>query len=119
MPKIDNKLVIYEKMNELIIYSKNLLNKYPKSERFDLCADIKHEEYMVLKQIICAWKMKDIKEKMQVLNKIDIELIFLKSLVKISYVNKYITQKNFLVWSEKISELGKMIGGWIKTCQKD
>lgn len=40
MPKVDNRLVIYEKINKLIIYSKNLLNKYPKSERFDLCTDM-------------------------------------------------------------------------------
>ena len=42
MPKKDNRLIIYEKATNLIIYSKNLLNKYPKSERFDLCADIKN-----------------------------------------------------------------------------
>lgn len=45
MPKKDNRLIIYEKTTNLIIYSKNLLNKYPKSERFDLCADIKNTLY--------------------------------------------------------------------------
>ena len=23
-----------------------------------------------------------------------------------------------MVWNEKIAEIGKMIGGWMKTCQK-
>lgn len=41
MSKIDDRLVIYQKFTNLIYYSKNLLNKYPKSERFDLCSDIK------------------------------------------------------------------------------
>ena len=29
MPKKDNRLIIYEKVTNLIIYSKGLLNKYP------------------------------------------------------------------------------------------
>ena len=45
MAKIDNKLVIYQKFTELIYYSKNLLIKYPKSEKFDLCCDIKNVLY--------------------------------------------------------------------------
>ena len=45
MPKVDNRLVIYQKFTNLIYYSKNLLNKYPKSERFDLSSDIKNILY--------------------------------------------------------------------------
>ena len=26
---------------------------------------------------------------------------------------------NYMVWNEKISEIGKMVGGWLKTCQKE
>ena len=118
MPKVDNKLIIYEKMNKLIVYSKTLLIKYPKSERFDLCTDIKQNLYENLKLVIYAWKIQDSKERIKILNKIDIELIVLKSFIKISYDFKYITEKNFVVWSEKVSEIGKMIGGWIKACQK-
>lgn len=54
MPKIDYRLVIYQKFTNLIYYSKNLLNKYPKSERFDLCSDIKNVLYKNLKNIIYA-----------------------------------------------------------------
>ena len=45
MSRIDNKLLTYQKMVNLIYYSKNLLKKYPKSERFDLCCDIKNILY--------------------------------------------------------------------------
>lgn len=54
MPKKDNRLIIYEKTTNLIIYSKNLLNKYPKSERFNLCADIKNTLYPKIELIIFA-----------------------------------------------------------------
>lgn len=90
MPKKDNRLIIYEKMNGLIFYSKNLLTKFPKSERFDLCTDIKENLYSNL-----------------------------RTMTRLSYEYKYITPKNYMVWNEKISEIGKMIGGWLKTCQKE
>ena len=110
MPKVDNRLVIYQKFTNLIYYSKNLLNKYPKSERFDLSSDIRN--------IIFAWKAYDNNEKLRYLRQIDVDLLVLKSLITISYKYQYITQKNYMVWNEHISEIGKLVGGWIKSCQK-
>lgn len=118
MPKKDNKLITYEKMNNLIYYSRNLLRKFPKSERFDLCNDIKNTLYASLKNIIFAWKEYENKDKLRYLKTIDTDLIFLKSLVLIAYKSQYITQKNFMVWNENISEIGKLIGGWMKSCQR-
>lgn len=119
MPKIDERLLIYEKFTNLIYYSKNLLNKFPKSERFDLCTDIKKILYETLADIVYAWKEYTNKEKLKYLRKVDVNLLVLKTFVQISYQYKYITQKNYMVWNEKISEIGKLTGGWIKTCQKD
>lgn len=118
MSKIDNKLLTYQKLNNLIFYSKNLLKKYPKSERFDLCCDIKNVLYTILRNIIFAWKEYDNSTKLKYLKKVDVDLIFLKSLITISYKYKYISQKNYMVWNEQVSEIGRLIGGWIKSCQK-
>ena len=118
MAKIDNKLVIYQKFTELIYYSNNLLIKYPKSEKFDLCCDIKNVLYKNLRNIIFAWKAFDNKEKLKYLRVVDVDLIFLKSLITISYKSKYISQKNYMVWNDKIAEIGKLLGSWIKICQK-
>ncbi|MCI8617584.1 MAG: four helix bundle protein [Clostridia bacterium] len=119
MPKKDNRLITYEKMNNLIYYSRNLLVKFPKSERFDLCSDIKNTLYECLKNIVFAWKEYKDEDKLKALRIVDIDLVFLKSLILIAYKSQYITQKNFMVWNENVSELGKLIGGWIKTCQKN
>lgn len=118
MSKIDNRLLIYQKFTNLIYYSKNLLSKYPKSERFDLCSDIKNILYTTLRNIIFAWKEYENKEKLKYLRQIDVDLLVLKSLITISYKYQYITQKNYMVWNEHVSEIGKLIGGWIKSCQK-
>lgn len=117
MPKKDNRLIIYEKATNLVIYSKNLLKKYPKSERFDLCADIKNILYQVIEYVIFAWKERNSEERVKILNKIDSKLYLLKTLVRMSYEFKYITDKNFMTWNMHISEIGKMVGGWIKSCQ--
>ena len=45
MAKKDNKIITYEKINNLIFYTDNLLKKYPKCERFNLCNDIKNLVY--------------------------------------------------------------------------
>ena len=63
MPKKDNRLIIYEKINNLIFYSKNLLQKFPKSERFDLCTDIKNELYNILRKVIIPDENKQNKNK--------------------------------------------------------
>ena len=118
MPKIDDRLVIYQKFTNLIYYSKNLLNKYSKSERFDLCSDINNVLYKNLKNIIYEWKAYSNHEKLKYLRETDVNLVFLKSLITISYKYEYISQKNYMVWNDKISEIGKLLGSWMKTCQK-
>lgn len=119
MPKKDSRLIIYEKITQLLVYSKTLTSKFPKSERFDLCTDIKQEVYICIKKVVWAWKERDNAKRKQILDQIDVELYVLKSLTRMSYEFKYISPHNYMVWNEKISEIGKMIGGWIKTCQKE
>ena len=118
MASKDERLIVYEKLTNLIFYTKNLLNKYPKSERFDLCADIKNSFYFIERQIIFAWKESDERKRKEYLKNADIEIYVLKTLVRISFLSKYITEKNYMVWNEKLSEIGRMIGGWLKKCPK-
>lgn len=111
MPKVDNRLLTYQKMTNLIYYSKNLLNKYPKSERFDLCSDIKNLLYKILRNIIFAWKVFKVEDKLRYLNEVDVDLIVLKSMITISYKYQYISQKNYMVWGEQVNEIGRLVGG--------
>lgn len=92
MPKKDNRLITYEKITRLLYYSKNLLNKYPKSEKFDLCTDIKQIIYKTLRNITFAWKEYSNKEKLKYLKEVDVDLVVLKSLVRVSYDFQYINR---------------------------
>ena len=117
MAKKDSRLIIYEKIDELLFYSKVLLSKYPKSERFDLCTDIKKSCYRMLELVMYAWKSRNKSKQLEYLNDCDIELAVLKTLIRISYKMKYINDKNYMTWTNRVSEIGKMLGGWIKICQ--
>ena len=119
MAKRDTRLIIYERIVELIFYSKNLLKKFPKSERFDLCTDIKQSLYKILILVMYSWKEKDINQRYKNLKDADIEIYVLKTLTRLSYMDKYITEQNYMTWNNHLSEIGKMIGGWMKTCQKE
>jgi four helix bundle protein len=118
MAKKDSRLIIYERTFDLITYTKNLLIKYPKSERFDLCNDIKKYSYSILEKVIRAWKIDNAEQRLGYLTEADIDVAVLKTLVRISYKFKYITENNYIAWNEKLSEIGKMLGGWIKSCQR-
>ena len=117
MAKKDETLIIYRRIIDLIYYSKNLLNKYPKSERFDLCSDIKNSLYYVLEEVMYAIKEKE--ERLKHLRNADVKLYLLKALIRISSNYKYINVNNFMTWDSKVDEIGKMIGSWIKKCQNE
>mgnify|MGYP004625940363 CR=1 FL=1 len=119
MAKQDTRLIIYEKIVDLIFYSKNLLKKFPKSERFDLCTDIKQSLYKILRLVMYSWKEKNMDQRYKNLKDADIEIYVLKTLIRLSYMDKYITEQNYMTWNNHLSEIGKMIGGWMKTCQRD
>mgnify|MGYP000837331960 FL=1 len=56
--------------------------------------------------------------KLSYLNELDINLSLLKVQVRLSYRYKYITMKNYQSWSQIITDICNMLGGWINSCQK-
>ena len=111
-----NDLLIYKKYTELYYYAYNLLQKYPKAERFGLVSDIKNSMNTTLKHILYAQKVGK-QYKMNYLNMIDAELLYQRFSIRLSYSKKYISPNNYKTWSVKTAEIGKMLGGWIKSCQ--
>ena len=111
-----NDLLIYKKYTEVYYYAYKLLEKYPKAERFGLVSDIKNSMNDTLKNMLYAQKVSK-EKKLDYLNIIDAELVYQRFAVRFSYNNRYISANNYKTWTLKISEIGKMLGGWIKSCQ--
>lgn len=112
------ELIIYKQYVELICYTEIILEKFPKKERFALVSTIKNNTYEGLKNIIKAYKIYDKGEKLDALTNLDIDMKMLKALIRLSYKNKYISVRNYTAWSKKISNICNMLGGWIRSCQK-
>lgn len=113
----EKELIIARKFTNMYYYAYNLFEKYPKSERFGLVADMKNCLNNGLRYIFYAQKVSDSK-KLDYLNKLDAELLYLRFAVRLSDSKNYISHNNYMHFSSLINEIGKMLGGWIKSCPK-
>ncbi len=111
-------LIIYGKYLDLISYTEMILKKFPKQERFALVTMIKETTYEGMEQIIYAYKFFEKGRKLESLNFLDVKLKFLKVLIRVSYKNKYISLQNYHAWSNKLTHVGNLLGGWINSCLK-
>lgn len=114
----ETDLMIYKQYMELIYYTEMILKKYPKSERNAIVSNIKNNVYDGMKCILCSYKMYNKNDKLRYLNNLDINLKMLKVLIRVSHKNKYINTNNYNAWSKKITNIGNLLGGWIKSCVK-
>ena len=100
-----------EKLTDMIEYAYPILAQYPKSEKFTLVADIKH---IMLDALRCCVKVGKRKAKKTALYDLDVELATLKRFIRISYNLRFLSMQHYKVWSEKVAEIGRMVGGMIK-----
>lgn len=113
-----NNLKIYQKYLELIYYSNDIVRKYPKSENFTLVSEIKNSLYTGLRNLMYAIKSYNKNDKLKYLNEFDINLNLLKVHVRLSYKYIYISMQNYQTWSNLITDICNMLGGWISSCLK-
>lgn len=115
----ESNLLIYQKYTDVIEYGYNLLKKYPKSEKYGLSSEIRKSMFQTIRLILYANKMSNKYNKLDIINKIDAEIASQKFFVRFSYRSRYISNNNYYEWSKRLDEIGKILGGWIKSCLKE
>jgi hypothetical protein len=105
-----SKLKILAKLEELDAYSHQVLIQYPKHEKHVLAAEIRHTLAQLIKLTVRTAKKY---YKKTTLQDLDIEVEYLRSLVRKSHRLKYINDHRYKVWSLHIDEIGRMVGGWM------
>ena len=117
--KTESKLLIYHKYVDLVEYGYKLLIKYPKYEKYALVSEVKRNMYQSLKYILYANKIANKHDRLDILNRLDAEIAMQSFLVRFSYKNRYINTSNYYEWSKRLEEIGKILGGWIKSCLRE
>ena len=108
------ELIIYQKYSDLINYAYVLLRKYPKSEKFALVSEIRKNMFMTLQKVMLINNNFNNEYKLNLVNELDAMVSMHKFFVRFSYNQHYISSSNYMEWSRRINEIGKMIGGWYK-----
>jgi len=110
----DNNLIIIVKIEKYIEYMLTILLKLPRTEKFNIGNEIKNSMYEMLKSTLFASKIsKD--RRLEYYNIVDTHIYYQRICIKIMYNNKWIDDKKYKYSNELLNEIGKMIGGLIKS----
>jgi four helix bundle protein len=93
-------------------YAYQALAQYPKSEKYALVVDIKRCMHLILERVIEASKKY---YKKTTLQELDVEVMKLKAYLRLSHDLRFLPTKKYEFWSAMVVEIGKMLGGWIKS----
>ena len=110
------KLIIYQKTYDFILYFYGVVAKFPKHEKFTLQTQLKNCILEFLRLIVRANKS-DTKKRL--LYEADVSLEEFRTLVRLSHDLRYINPRQYGNISEKLSEIGRLLGGWIGFVQGD
>jgi len=110
MPNDD--LIILQKVFDMMEYGYLALAQFPKSEKYALATDIKHCMDIMLERCIEAQKKY---YKKSTLQEFDVENTKLKAYLRLSFNLGFLPPKKYEIWSGMVVEIGKMLGGWIKS----
>lgn len=98
------------------MYGYQALKQFPKHEKHALGAEIRRSMLELQRLIITAFKRY---HKKTTLTDLDIELAILKRRVRLAKDLRYLDIKRYQLWTEQLVELGRMIGGWIRSVKSN
>ena len=104
-------LVIFQKVYDLILWLYPTVNKFPKSQRFVLGQQIENTLLEILKGIIQANQESN---RLPYFKQISVDLDKLRILIRLSKDLKFISLRQYQFVADKINEIGKILGGWMK-----
>jgi four helix bundle protein len=106
-------LKILQKIDDFADYAYPVFKQFPKSERYGIVADMKKSIDTMTHHAIEAEKKY---YKKTTLQELDVEIAYMRILVKRSYRRKFLPEKKKNMMLDYLSEIGRMLGGWMKTC---
>jgi len=103
---------VVEKHYKLILWMLPKIANFPKDQRFLLADRIERILLDILEMLIEAVYSKD---RRGILIKINLKLDVLRFMMRIAKDMKYISIKAYDFFCQAVLEIGKMVGGWMRT----
>lgn len=113
----DLDIQIVKKSYELYKEFYKLRLTVPKQDRYTLWQKCEGTLITILEGILMASQQSKI-EKLPTLEKVSVKLNFLKVCVRLMKDVKAITPKTYIIIEADLDEIGKMLGGWIKSTKE-
>lgn len=101
-----------QKIEDMMEYAYPVLQQFPKSEKYAMAADLKRCMDIMLERCVEAEKAY---YKKTTLRELDVAVAKCKTYVKMAYRLKFMSYKKFEIINDYLTQIGKMVGGWIKT----
>lgn len=110
------ELKIIEKQYELILWLYPLVTKFPQKQRFVLGQQMQNGVLEILQGTIAANHERD---KVTLLKRVSVDLDKFRYLFRLSKDLQFISVRQYQFGAEKINEIGKMLGGWMKVSMEN
>ena len=105
---------LFHKLYELYKVLHSYHDKIPKTQRYTLWQRCENVSLSLLEQLISTSHLQGT-ERVQLLHKISNNVDLLKVLIRLAKETHTITPKQYLAVQTILQEVGKMIGGWLKS----
>ena len=103
---------VVEKHYKLILWMLPKIANFPKDQRFLLADRIERILLDILEMLIEAVYSK---ERRKILIKINLKLDVLRFMMRIAKDMKYVNIKAYDFFCQSVLEIGRMVGGWLKS----
>lgn len=109
---VAEELKILQKLYDMIEYGYGAVTQFPKSEKYALGTDIKHCMDVMLERCIEACEKY---YKKTTLQELDVANKKLRAYLRLAFSLKFLPPKKYEIWCGMSLEIGKMLGGWLKS----
>ena len=114
LEQLNNEVPILKKISDLYREFYQYLKTFPKKDQYMLGRHCEESILIILELILSAVRLPK-KQKEKLLYEASSKLDVLKVLVRTAHELKILDNKKYLSCEEKILEIGRMLGGWIKS----
>jgi four helix bundle protein len=104
---------IFTRTSDFIIWLLDHTGKFPKSERFRMAKKLEDSAFQFYEYLIEATR--STRQKQRILLNADLELEKLRLYIRLAQARKLTSQSQYHYAAEVLVEIGKLLGGWLKS----